>query len=254
MTRRAAGCRLPEKNLHAAVIADGVLANGGGDEAEAASRNEESVTMNLLSTITASIALSALGLAAVPQAKAASCNSAAKVSADVWKEYGTVAKGMGCVLATALSQGAVDTIKCLETANKYDKSVQSMISFWNKMADNSWATIGPRRMDIGVTSKGKLVSTGGRVFVSAAPLADDKVEIKLKKTDGKAKTTMAVCKEAPNGKRTKLWDLEIDNGKDNVGKTWTKTISGLKGYVLVTHLDAGSVTNTFSYELTAKPR
>jgi hypothetical protein len=85
----------------ACVIGQGPPGNGPGDEANAAaSCKKASITMNLLSTITATVAISALGLAAVPQAKAASCSSGAKVSADVWKEYGSntssiVARGGG---------------------------------------------------------------------------------------------------------------------------------------------------------------
>ena len=122
---------------------------------------------------------------------------------------------------------------------------EKMIAFWNNMSKNSWATIRPRQLSFGATLQGKLVSTGGRMFVSAEPLDNDTVNLKIKKTDGKAKTSVTVCKD-DHGKKSKVWEFTIDNGKDNVGKTWTKSLSGMQGRILTIHLDAKSVANTMS--------
>ena len=191
--------------------------------------------------------LGSVALAAGP-ARAAGCDSAAKVMSDIWGEYDDVFKKLGCAVVTVASDGSVPPNACMDAADKAAKVAEDMISFWNRMANNSWATIGPRELPLGDTVKGKLVSTGGRVFVSTQPLNDDQVVLKIDKTDGKAKTSVTVCKDY-RGTKTKLWEFTIPNGKD-LGH-WSRTLTGMKGRVLTVHLDAKSVTNTMSYELKA---
>lgn len=207
----------------------------------------------------ASIAIATLvaaGTAAAPvsQAHAGSCGSIASVSRDIWKNYDQVILAAGCAVVTVATEGAVPPNVCLDNAKKAAKVGEDMIAFWNKAAKtNAWATIGPRRLDLGEHLKGRLVSTGGRVFITPAALTEDSVEVEIKKLDGKAKTEVTVCKDN-HGEMTKLWTFEIDNGKDNTGKVFSKTLSGVRGHNLVVHLDAKSVTNTMQYELTATER
>lgn len=183
-----------------------------------------------------------------------SCGSLTSVAADLWKEYGEVAKQVGCFSAVALSKGMIPYEACYDGVTQYEETVKKMIAFWNKMAKNGWATIGPRRLEIGSWLEGRLVSTGGRVFIAETPLNKDTIDITLKKTDGKAHTSVTVCKYAENGKSTTLWDFEVDSGKETVGDTFKKTLNGVRNHLISVHLDAKSVTNTFAYKLLVEKR
>ncbi len=183
-----------------------------------------------------------------------SCGSGASVIADLWKEYGAVAKTVGCFSAEAVSLGQIPYEACYKSASQFEKTLEDMIAFWNKMANNNWATIGPRRLEFGDWLEGRLVSTGGRLFISETPLNKGTVDLTLTKTNGKAKTSVTVCKYAENGKATTLWDFEVDSGNDTVGKTFKKSLTGVYNHILSVHLDAKSVTNTFEYKLLAQKK
>lgn len=92
-----------------------------------------------------------------------------------------------------------------------------------------------------------MLSKGERTFVAALPTDKDKVDLKIKKTDGKAETDVTVCK----GTKTKLWEFTMANGSDNVGQVWSKSLTGLKARELTVHFGGNSVANSMSYELTA---
>jgi hypothetical protein len=185
-------------------------------------------------------------------ARAGQCDSAASLTADIWGEYDQLLKTAGCAVVSIVSEGAVPPNLCLDSATKAAEITEQMISFWNKAANNSWATIGPRRLDLDTQLEGKLVGFGDRVFSSVKPLDQDRVELRLQKTDGKAKTIVRVCTDY-RGKRDTIWEFTIDNGKGNEGKVWTKTLDGVKGRILLVDLDARSAANTLSYELKATP-
>lgn len=195
------------------------------------------------------------GIAAAPiaDAHAGGCESGTKVASDIWGKYDGVIEKLGCAVVMVASEGAVPPNACLDAAEKVAKVADEMIKFWNAAAQNSWAHIGPRRLDLGETLKGRLVSTGGRLFVSDRPLEDDEIELKIEKLDGKAKTEVTVCSEF-RGKISKPWTFTIDNGNENTGKVWKKTIKGMRGHILMVHLDAKSVTNTMQYTLRAEPQ
>ncbi len=193
--------------------------------------------------------LVALLAGAVPgEAKAGSCESGTKVASDIWREHDAVLKSLGCAVVSIASEGTVPPNVCLDAADKAAKVAENMMKYWNMAAGNSWAKIGPRRLDAGEWKQGQLVSTGGRMWITAMPMEKNQVEVALKKLDGKAKTVMTVCKEF-RGKYTKLWEVEIDNGKDNEGDVWKRSFSGVKGHNIVVHLDAKSVANKFKYQL-----
>jgi hypothetical protein len=183
-------------------------------------------------------------------AHAGSCDSAAKVLSDIWPEYDKVVNVAGCTIVTVASNGTVPPNACLDVATKVADITENMISFWNKMVNNNWATIGPRRLDYGTTLTGTVVSKGERMFVAALPTDKDKVDLKIKKTDGKAETDVTVCKDY-RGTKTPVWAFTIPNGDDNVGQVWSRSLTGLKARELTVHFGGNSVTNSMSYELTA---
>ena len=196
-----------------------------------------------LTTFTLLAALFAI--APFGEANAGNCESGTKVAEDIWREHDTELKALGCAAVAIASSGSVPPNACLDAADKADKVAKDMIAFWNKAAGNSWAKIGPRRLDSGETHEGKLVSTGGRMFITPMPLGSKSAEVRIKKLDGKAKTEVTVCKEH-RGKYTKLWSFVIENGKDK-GEVWKKTFSGVKGHNIVVHLDSKAATNSLTY-------
>lgn len=210
---------------------------------------------------------SLLALGAGPKvANAGNTESATKVAADIWAGWKDEIKKGGCMTAAGLtaifSQGAtaastVETYrKCYDTLEKFDVISAAVVANWNRLVGNTWATLGPRPITFGKNQAGTLVSTGGRMFLSAAPVPAniDEVEIELKKEDGKGKTSVTVSKVAANGKATELWDFTIGAGDENSGKTWRKTFEDVAGYVIAVHLDCKSVSRKFEYEFKATMR
>src|SRR5438094_539076 len=90
-----------------------------------------------------------LHLAAMPTAKAETCKSAGQIFGDVYKKWGVEMIAAGCVTAEVIATGGIAlpaTLQCIKKADKYAKTVEEMVKFFNAMAGNSWATIGPRRI------------------------------------------------------------------------------------------------------------
>ncbi|MCA9711237.1 MAG: hypothetical protein KDK70_35695 [Myxococcales bacterium] len=180
----------------------------------------------ILSLALATFAVPAAVLATPSTAHAGDCGSVASVTADIWDEYGSLLSNL-----------------------PYADKVAKMISFWNKMAGGSWATIGPRRLEYSTNLNGTILGPTDRVFIAETPTDKDSVEIRIEKLDGKAKTSFTVCKVDSAGNKYKLWDVTADNG--NYTKTWTKTVSGVKDRIVTVHFHGHSATNKFKYELRA---
>lgn len=114
----------------------------------------------------------ALALAATmvlgPVAHAANCATGAKAAADIWTEYGKIAKSVGCAAGTAgaailsagatLPQSAQIYKQCFEQADKMDQTSRKMIAQWNKLNKNGWGTIGPRELRVGGRYEGNIKS------------------------------------------------------------------------------------------------
>lgn len=165
-------------------------------------------------------------VAAPTTAQAGDCGSVTSVAADLWDKWGTLASNL-----------------------PYVDKIEEMVKFWNQMAGNSWAKIGPRRLDYATNLNGTIVGPTDRVFLAHSPTDKDSVEIKLDKLDGKAETSVTVCKVDKAGRATKLWDFTAENG--NYTKTWTKTVTGVKDQIVTVHLHGHSAANTFQYTVRA---
>ena len=173
----------------------------------------------------------------------ASCGSAAKVSSDIFKELDKLLKTSICKSFVACSAAA-------EVA----KLSSQLVSFWNQAANNSWATIGPRRLDANTFLTGRLVSTGGRLFVAPTPARSDSITVTIDELDGKGKTGVAICLTSKSGntRKVKEMNFNLDNdAKKNEHEKRTFTVTGAAGSILSVHLDGKSVGNTFQYKLRA---
>ena len=164
------------------------------------------------------------------QAHAGDCGSVTSVTSDLWNKYE----------------------EYLRDNLPYAKTVDKMVKFWNSMAGNSWAKIGPRRLEYGKNLKGTVVGPTDRVFIAETPADKKHAEITIKKLDGKAKTSITVCKVGSDGKPQKVWDFTAENGKGT--KTWTKTVKGMKDKILTVHIKGHSATNKFKYTVNAKKK
>lgn len=171
--------------------------------------------------------LCGLATVAVPTtAHAGTCGSVASVSSDLFKEYNKIASSI-----------------------PYSDKVDKMIKFWNSMAGNSWAKIGPRRLDYGKTHNGTVTGPTSRVFIAETPSNKKHADVTIKKLDGKAKTSITVCKVDSSGNQQKVWDFTVQNG--NGTETFTRTVKGLEGKILTVHINGHSATNKFKYSVKA---
>lgn len=191
---------------------------------------------------------------AVPAERRETCRSAGQVIGDIYKKWGEVIIATGCVVGVNAGTGGVAmpaTLACISKADKYAAAVEEMVKFFNANANNSWATIGPRRLEWNKTQTGTVVSTFSRVFLSAEPIDKDSVTVKVKKIDGKAKAQVVICKIDDKGNYIKLAEFEFFKGDDNEGQEISRTVTGTKGHLVQVRLDADSVVNKFEYQIKA---
>ncbi len=185
--------------------------------------------------------------------RADNCKSVAQIFGDVYEKWGAVIIATGCVAAVNVGTGGVAlpaTLNCIKNAKKYAEAVEAMVKFFNQNAGNSRWKIGPRQIEWGKVQTGTVVSTASRVFVSAAPVDKDSVTIKVKKIEGEAQTDIIICKVDEKGNFIKLAQVEFAKGDNNEGQVITKTVTGVKGFLVQVRIDADSVVKKFEYQLT----
>jgi hypothetical protein len=205
-----------------------------------------SKTLALMTIAIAAFVVTTTGAVPPAQAETGCGTKTAKVVGDVYKQLDKVLKSAGC---KALPQCA--------TVAKINSVISNMVKFWNWAAKNSWAKIGPRRLVFNSALTGRVVSTTGRLFVSAYPSLKDSVKVTIQETDGKGKTGVAVCKTSPKGNVTRVvnWGFNPnDKAKKNKRERKEIVITGAKNHVISVHLDGKSVGNTMSYTLRATPQ
>ncbi len=177
---------------------------------------------------------------------AQSCKSAPSVVSDLNRQISKVLKTKGC--------NAANFPSCLSNPTTYLHLTKEMVKFWNGKR-TSWATIGPRRLNFGNYENGRLVSTGGRMYISCVPSDKSSMVVDIKELDGKGKTSYVICKVDKNGNYTKLktgWFNEINSQKSNKRETRQHTLRGVKGHLISIHFDGKSVGNTFQYKVRVK--
>jgi hypothetical protein len=186
-----------------------------------------------------------------------STQSAAKVFSEIWDKWDDIAAKAGCALASVAAKNPALYVDCVEKVGKLDDLAKQMVSFWNQQAGNGWATLGPRRLDLGTDLDGKLVSIGDRMFITPAPLDSDKVSLKFRERDGKSHTSLTVSRVAPNGAVTKLYSKDFNDTtseKKDDDEHVTVPLSGVRGYLLWVLLNSKSATNSLSYTLRVDPQ
>ena len=189
-------------------------------------------------------------------AHAASCDSVANIAADLWDEYGRYALEAGCdaagAAATAATAGAsgapADAADaCLENATKRERLVRQMVVTWNRLAENRWATIGPRQLLLGTVNRGTIVGPGTRLFVTPAPVHAEAVDLAFTKEDFRGAAEVTVCAHAPDGHKARRMNFTVARGDANIGKKWLQRIDGVKGQLLSVHVVGKSVAKNLRY-------
>ncbi|MSP63725.1 MAG: hypothetical protein EXR72_25945 [Myxococcales bacterium] len=180
-------------------------------------------------------------------AEAGKCRDVEKMMRDTWDEYDRQARDAGCVHPAG---GPFKYMACAATYPKkwVVRPFDKVKGWWNGMARGGWATLGPRMFGPD-WDEGKLVGTSGRTFLGAAPTNSGKVTVHLKKTDGRAETEVTICATRKGAAPREVANFRIENGKDNVGKDFSRAFSGLEDSIVTVNLDAKSVSDTFSYKV-----
>ncbi len=204
--------------------------------------------------LTISVLAIALLFSVSSQSHAQNCNSAASVVADIWTKVHDVAIEIGCGGARAMTAGNLNYSLCFNTAGKLNDLTGNLVQFWNSQVNNSWATVGPRRLDLNQNHTGTLVSTGGRKFVSLPVLNKNSITVTIDETGGKGKTSVTVCKINKNNQKTNIgtkWFNDSKQKKKKSNEKQTFTVNGAKDHIVTVHMDGKSVGNTFKYKLRA---
>ena len=118
--------------------------------------------------------------------------------------------------------------------------------------NNGEGKIGPRRLV--VNQSGRIFSRSTRLFKGYTPWDIDQAEVKIKKTAGKGRTTVAICatEAGSNAPQRVLRTFEIPNGKDSIGRTFTHNLTGLRDKRLSVYFKGKSVANSMSYTMTVE--
>lgn len=169
-----------------------------------------------------------------------SCTTAADAGSKVWKVAGPMVKG---ALTSAGPFGA--------TAAEAAGFIEKGIKLWNQIAgDDTWAKIGPRRLDFDKWEEGTLVGATERLFVSSFP-ATNPVTIDFHKLDNEGEVKVVMCKVPEQGKAVHVKTFTVD--KDTkVGLVHSVDVQGGKGHIITVALHGKSVAKSLNYKVRAK--
>lgn len=195
----------------------------------------------------------------------ASCESAISTVIPLWEEYGQVASQIGCGIAggvaAAISQNPEAALKtmqqCLEAKDKIEDAIREAEEHYRSVIGRtSNLTIGPRLLRLDHWERGTIVSSGERLFVTAAPMFTDNPVLRIRELGGKGKVSITVCsyKLDNNGNKDtrKLKDFLVneDRGeKKDRDQSFNIRLSGVENEWISIHLDGKSVARTFKYKL-----
>ncbi len=175
-----------------------------------------------------------------------SCDSFSGIATEIWNEWGEVLKGIAA--GVGATQGLPpDQIYAMAT--EYEAAVKKTISRWNDIAGNSWAKLGPRKLQLGDAEEGTVVHPGERTFLTPGPLATDCVELAIKSRDGKAECEVMVCAHGKSGRPRKLWTAKFASGSGNDGDTKKQRLQGIRGMVLSVNLKPRGLLKSFAYQV-----
>lgn len=179
----------------------------------------------------------------------ASCGSVASIALPIFIETAERARARNCTL-TKTATGGLAANAC--TASASAALVSDMLNFWNRMAGNSWATIGPRDWTIYPSPEshsGTILAKGTRLFVSPHPMfLTDKVRVSVRKVEGLNATNVTFCASNAAGAVQKKWELRL-TGSTPDNELYTKEFSGLRGLVPSINFQGTQLTRKMGYRV-----
>jgi hypothetical protein len=195
----------------------------------------------------------------------ASCESAVSAITNLYKKYGDVAAKIGCTaagvgvgIASEDAASALQTIQtCLEKKDKVEEAIKKAeAEYESVIGKTSGLTIGPRLLPFDDWQSGTIVSTGERLFLTAAPVPTNNPVLRIRELGGKGQVSITVCSftlgEHGKADTKKLKDFLVneDKGeKKEESQRYDITLSGVENRWISVHLDGKSVTNTFKYKI-----
>ena len=145
-----------------------------------------------------------------------------------------IAKYAGCMVVKGISNFPSD-----------------MVNFWNRLAGNKWATIGPRRLKFDSVQEGNVINPTKRTFVAATPLDSDSVDVILTKVQGGANTHVAVCSHGRDGDSRLEKDTIITRNNPD-GFVWnTGEMTDMLDRVISVQIDPAGTARHLKYTLKA---
>lgn len=170
-----------------------------------------------------------------------SCATAASTGAKVWDKAGPLVKK---ALTTSGPVGA--------TAAQVATWVERGIQLWNLIvADDSWAKIGPRRLDFEKSfDEGTLIGPTERLFLTGIP-ATNPSTVDFNKVDFDGEVSVTVCKIPEKGAPIHVSTFTVD--KDTkVGPVRSIDIPNAKGFVIAVALHGKSLAKKLKYKVRVK--
>jgi len=179
--------------------------------------------------------------------QAQNCNSAARVVSDIWDEVEVQANKMKVqckesnyrkLIKCAVGNGAIFTSK--------------MVRFWNRMAGNSWAAVGPRKLDYNSSYNGNILGTTGRMYITPSPLNTNTASVTINEVGGKGKIGFTVCVTDMFGNTQQLarrYFNDTNQRKRNTRESRTVNIPNARYKLISVHMDGKSLGKSFKYNI-----
>lgn len=145
--------------------------------------------------------------------------------------------------------------RCLSGSTMASRLPDAMIGFWNEhVASNSWATIGPRQLELGSTQFGTLVSPGDRKYITPSPVyAQNRAFLSLQERSGIARVGVRVCTVSIFNRYQRLVSFSINETpeeRQDESQYIGYDLNNIGMRFLIVHLDgAGLIGRRFQYEL-----
>lgn len=191
-------------------------------------------------TLTLAAALAAASLTGTHAAEAQStCNSGTKVLSAIWGQWGDRIKAQNCKTSA----------DCLDNTAKKEDLIKEMITFWNAQSQGSWATIGPRPMQVGSgMNDGKVIAGLARLWVTQTPFENEHYLVRVTKQGGGGAKISA---SRFDGSSCLAASTVTFSKGDKDGTIKTLKIDGAKGYLGTVEVNADGI-GAFDYKFTVE--
>ncbi|MAU15991.1 MAG: hypothetical protein CMH46_10695 [Muricauda sp.] len=169
-------------------------------------------------------------LACTIDVDAQNCNQGKKLAEKTWEKWGPWKPNI--------------------TLIPFKNEVKKIKGYWNWIANNGGATIGPRFLEVdGGNENGNIAGQTKRTFVTP-PSFNNTMTITINKYGGRAETGVVICSHGRNGVTRQLKSYTFPNSRNGSVKKFT--LSGVKGKIISVAMKNRSIGNKFKYKINAK--